>query len=86
MYFGSPVAGPFTVGVGVVSLILCLKKKEEKKLVWGAFPSTTETRCSSSFTEATKHLAIGGDKMTVTLKNASCGHWRVHPSPHSLTV
>lgn len=30
MYFGSPVAGPFTVGVSVLFLILCLKKKKKK--------------------------------------------------------
>lgn len=62
MYFGSPVAGPFTVGDSVFkSLILCLKvkNKQKKKSVEGAFPSTTETRCSSSLTEATKHLAKG---------------------------
>ena len=38
MYFGSPVAGPFTVGVSVLSLILCLKKKK-KKSVLGHFPA-----------------------------------------------
>lgn len=62
MYFGSPVAGPFTVGDSVFkSLILCLKvkNKKQKKSVEGAFPSTTEARCSSSLTEATKHLAKG---------------------------
>lgn len=74
MYFGSPVAGPFTVGVSVLSLILCIKKKKnknkqtKKKISLGAFWGTTETRCSSSLTEATKHLAKGGDEMAVTLE------------------
>lgn len=63
MYFGSPVAGPFTVEDSVLSLILCLKK-----ISLGAFPSTAETRCSSSLTEATKHLAKGGDEMAVSLE------------------
>lgn len=63
MYFGSPVAGPFTVGANVLPLILCWEKKIKKnrKISQGAFPSITETRCSSSLTEATKHLAKGGD-------------------------
>lgn len=64
MYFGSPVAGPFTVGDSVIPLILCLKVK---KISLGAFPSTTEPRCSSSLTEVTKHLAKGGDEMAATL-------------------
>ena len=69
MYFGSPVAGPFTVGVNVLSLILCWNNNNKKKKIsLGAFPSTTETRCSSSLTEATKHLAKGGDEMAVTLE------------------
>lgn len=70
MYFGPPVDGLFTVGASVLPLGLCLKneKKKKKKSVWGHFPSTTETRCSSSLTEATKHLAKGGDEMAVTLE------------------
>lgn len=66
MYFGPPVDGPFTVGASALPLVLCLK--DEKKISLGAFPSTTETRCSSSLTEATKHLAKGGDEMAVTLE------------------
>lgn len=69
MYFGSPVAGPFTVGASTLPLILCSKlKKQKREISLGAFPSTTETRCSSSLTEATKHLAKGGDEMVVTLE------------------
>jgi len=46
--------------------LFCAKKK--KKISLGAFPSTTESRCSSSLTEATKHLAKWGDEMAVTLE------------------
>lgn len=41
MYFGSPVAGPFTVGANVLPLILCWEKKILKKIeksVRGHFP------------------------------------------------
>lgn len=67
MYFGSPVAGPFTVGDKCFIPHSVLKKKK-KKISLGAFPSTTETRCSSSLTEATKHLAKGGDEMAFSLE------------------
>lgn len=67
MYFGPPVDGSFTVGASVLPLVLCSKEKK-KNQSGGAFPSTTETRCSSSLTEATKHLAKGGDEMAVTLE------------------
>ena len=67
MYFGSPVAGPFhSWGRGVLPPYSVLKR--EKKISLGAFPSTTESRCSSSLTEATKHLAKGEDEMAVTLE------------------
>ena len=45
MYFGSPVAGPFTVGASVLTphSVLGKKKKKvkkrKKKSVWGHFPA-----------------------------------------------
>lgn len=56
MYFGSPLTGPFTVGGPSFTSHSVLKNKQKQ----GTFSSTTETRCSSSFTEATKHLVKGG--------------------------
>lgn len=43
------------------------KKTKKRQISLGAFPSTTETRCSSSLTEVTKHLAKGGEEMAATL-------------------
>lgn len=88
MYFGPPVEGPFTVGASLLLLILHLKKKRMKKKnqSGGHFPNTTETRCSSSLTEATKHLAKGGRRNGSHPGNVSCGHGRVRSPPHSLTV
>lgn len=64
MYFGSPVAGPFAVGGPVLQPPLCVKTNS----VWGergggvGFPAPLNPRCSSSLTEATKHLAKMGDE------------------------
>lgn len=89
MYFGPAVEGLFTVGASLLPLILRLKKKKERKEKYqpgGHFPNTTETRCSSSLTEATKHLAKGGDEMAVTLEMYHVDTGESAPPPHSLTV
>lgn len=87
MYFGPPVDGPFTVW-GPLFAALRRKKNKTKKsrISLGEFPSTTETRCSSSLTEATKHLAKGGDVIAVTLEMYHVDTGESTPPPHSLTV
>lgn len=77
MYFGSPVAGPFTVGVSVLSLILC-EKKREKKSVWGHFPAPLKPDAVLHSLKPQSTLQMGETKWQSPWK---CIMWTPRESP-----
>jgi len=83
MYFGAPVAKPFTVGASVYPSF-CDEKSKEKSVL-GHFPLSLKPDAVLQSLKPQSTLQRGRRNGSHP-GNASCGHRRVHSSPHSLTV